>query len=696
MKKHAVLLTILAGTVLLSNGAWAVRTAYWNVTGREEMCLGSPTDVTIGPLGSIELSPPFEEIGSIGEYYAWTMVSGADGNIHVGTGDDGKIYTIDTNGEAGLLFDSIELDILSLAIDAEGNLYAGTSPDGIIFRIDGDGNANSFFDSPEHYIWDMTFDNDGNLYAVTGEQGKVYRIDSSGRPELFYQSPEINVLSILFDAPRNRFLLGGAGNGLLLSVDRDGEGRVLFESPRDEVGAIALAGDGAVYMAASGSSEENSKNGDKKTPRSILYRIEPEGSVVLVWRSNAEFIYALDIDGDGNILVGTGSPGSLTLVTPDGEATELKRTAESQVLDLLRSGGGVYVCTGNQGVVYRVGAGRSAEGSYESEVRDMANTARWGNLRWWGSEPDGTTIQFLTRSGNRKTPDDTWSDWEPVGRGEKIDRIASPSGRYIQWKVEMEGNGKASPRLDRVSLAFKEHNLPPRVLKLDVTRLGSTFFKGPVDTRPEPMYQVLPGGTRVEYMPVSGEGIEIEGADEIWARSVRVAQWETADPNGDKLIHDVYYRAESETEWKPIEKDMKFSYCAWDTRLVEDGLYRIRVVTRDDPANPEASALSGERIGDPFLVDNTVPRIHNLSASRKDGRLEITAEGKDELSILWNAAYSLNAGEWRTVDCSDGIFDDHSEKFRFSVEAPEGNEHVLTLKITDHAGNEVLGKVVIR
>jgi len=701
MRGFRWLAPVLLGVLLLPEAGWGVRTDFWEIAGREAMIEGTPSEVTIGPLGKLELSPRLEAVGSINEFYVWSAVSDARGNVYVGTGDQGKVYRIDKDGEATLVFDSIELDILSLALDGEGNLYAGTSPDGIVFRIDREGNAESFFDSPHHYVWDLAFDDWGNLFAATGEQGIIYRVDSSGHAEEFYDSPETNVLSLEYDSQSDRLLVGGDGKGMVVSLDRKGTPRVLFDPPRAEVGALLLREDGVIFAAASGSeagmgSSNANDEGRGAKEKALLYRIEPEGTVALLWRSDAEFIYCLaELEG-GDLLVGTGSPGSLVRVTPHGEATELKRTSESQVLSFLQSDDAIFVTTGNQGQVYRLGPGRADEGSYESETKDMMNMVRWGNLRWWGEVRGGSSVTFSTRSGNTEVPDGTWSEWEEIERGSWGGKVVSPSSRYLQWKADFTGKGGESPEVKRVKIAYKEYNLPPRVLELTVAPIGREYFEGHADPRPEPLYQFLSNGTRVEFLPIETRGPDAEEADEVWARSVRTADWKASDPNGDALLYDVYYRSEEEDGWVLFEEDVELSFYSWDTQSMPDGLYRIRVVARDHGSNPEPSALEGERVSDPFQVDNTPPRVLRVEASREGDRLRARAEAQDATSPLRSAEYSFDSEDWRRIDPVDEIFDTPKEEFEFTVEAAGEKAKVLMFRVTDQAGNAAVSKAVVR
>ncbi len=58
------------------------------------------------------------------------------------------------------------------------------------------------------------------------------------------------------------------------------------------------------------------------------------------------------------------------------------------------------------------------------------------------TEPGSHSYQIWTRSGNVEQParsekDWGWSEWQPSAD----DKIASPAGRYLQWKVVLSANG---------------------------------------------------------------------------------------------------------------------------------------------------------------------------------------------------------------------------------------------------------------
>ena len=80
----------------------------------------------------------------------------------------------------------------------------------------------------------------------------------------------------------------------------------------------------------------------------------------------------------------------------------------------------------------------AASGEFLSSVFDASRNATWGIASWNATLPAGATLVVETRSGNSATPDATWSDWSAVSSGSQV---ASPAGRYLQYRVRMTSSG---------------------------------------------------------------------------------------------------------------------------------------------------------------------------------------------------------------------------------------------------------------
>ena len=128
----------------------------------------------------------------------------------------------------------------------------------------------------------------------------------------------------------------------------------------------------------------------------------------------------------------------------------------------------------------------------------------------------------------------------------------------------------------------------------------------------------------------------------------------------------------------------------WDTRTVEDGRYEVRVTADDRGGNSTATALTGSRISDPLVVDNTAPAVENISLQVKRKRATITARAVDEYTVIGRLRYTVNSNEeWKSALPDDGVYDTTSEDFTIVIEDLDRGEHVVALKISDDLGNTV-------
>jgi hypothetical protein len=102
-------------------------------------------------------------------------------------------------------------------------------------------------------------------------------------------------------------------------------------------------------------------------------------------------------------------------------------------------------------------------GTYTSRVLDAgAAGTRWLELEATATTPAGTQIDLSTRSGGTATPDDGWTSWRPVAAS---GAIASPAGRYIQYRAELSTSAPSvTPALERVQVHYaldSDPNHPP-------------------------------------------------------------------------------------------------------------------------------------------------------------------------------------------------------------------------------------------
>jgi hypothetical protein len=178
--------------------------------------------------------------------------------------------------------------------------------------------------------------------------------------------------------------------------------------------------------------------------------------------------------------------------------------------------------------------------------------------------------------------------------------------------------------------------------------------------------------------------------------------WLANDPDQDDLSYTVYFRGEGESEWKLLQEKLRQNYLQLNPDSLPDGTYRLRVVASDGEQNPAATARTVERVSAPFLVDYSSPQVEWVgvqrsgTASASQGpQATITFRAGDLASGLTRAEYAMDAEPLQPLYSDDGIIDGRQETFTVRVVPTDGQEHLLTIRVYDSAGNVGVGKAVL-
>ena len=205
-----------------------------------------------------------------------------------------------------------------------------------------------------------------------------------------------------------------------------------------------------------------------------------------MWELREDTPYDIAFEGNGNLLVATGNKGKIYRLSGEPyQPTLVVRANVQQVTSILSERDGrMLFATANPGKLLRLSMARADRGTYTSDVRDAQTVAAWGTIRWRAQTPTGTRVEISTRSGNTRTPDETWSDWAPAYTNQSGSAITSPRARYLQWRAVLAGAKGESPLLTSVSAAYLPRNLRPRVTSITIHPPG-TVFQRPFPTDPE-------------------------------------------------------------------------------------------------------------------------------------------------------------------------------------------------------------------
>lgn len=708
----------------------AVETRTWTQTDYSDFEKGILKSLSLRSDGLLTLAPEFQEVFDTSSAYLWALARDAKGNLYAGGGPGAKLYRITPRGEKKTLATLDGLEIHAIAIDAQDRVYAATSPDGKIYRVAPDGKSEVFYDPKTKYIWALAFDTAGNLFVATGDQGAVHRVTPGGQGSVFFRSDETHVRAMAVDAQGN-LILGTDPGGLVLRVTAAGQGFVLYQMSKKEVTAVAVAQDGSIYAAAVGGKQAGAappaqappppapasapaaagsgqlqlrppptpaaqppSAGIPVTGGSEVYRIDPSGNPQRAWSHAQDIVYALAFDAQGRVLVGTGNKGYIYRIDSRVLHTALL-TAPSTQITAFQTGadGALYAATGNAGKIYQIGPGMAREGSIESDVYDAGFFSQWGRLSF-EANLNGGSIAVAARSGNLDQPQKNWSPWSAAITTPKGARLTTPAARFIQWKATLTAGGARSPELESVDIAYLQHNVAPRVERIESTPANYKFSPPLLALPPSQTLNLPPIGLH----PAPSFALSPDSGTPAmqYAKGSIGARWAAADDNGDALIYTVEIRGGKETTWKLLKDKVKEKYLSWDSTAFPDGEYRIRVTASDLPGNPPAEALSALAVSEPFLIDNTPPRIADLTAAESGGKLHAAWRATDALSDIKRAEYSLDGGDWTMVAPVTGLSDSPDLAYDLTLENIAPGEHTLAVRVEDDYDNQATGKVVVR
>lgn len=707
----------LVSLLLLTSLAFAEGTRTWQQTKYEDFEKGSAKGVAIRSDGSLELAPTFKPVFTSPSTYIWSIVSDAQGNIFAAAGSPARVYRITADGKATIVFAPEELQVQALALADDGTLFAATSPDGRVYKIvrkgtpaatkqpaqppvntaqnaaanepggnrqqaslpvDTDYTATVFFEPKTKYIWDLALDAQGRLYIATGDNGEIFRVDRSGQGAVFFKSDEAHIRTLAIDNKQN-LIAGSDGSGLIYRISPQGEGFVLYSAPKKEITALAVDQQGNIYAAGVGEKRSGSPAPtDKPSPGTVtplpsqtglpagvvvplqtlavaggseVYRIAPDGSPRRIWNSPTDIVYTLGFDSSGRLVAGSGNRGRLYSIAPDGTFADLLDASANQVTALARAAdGGLHVATSNLGKIFDMGSTAGSDGTFESDVFDAHIFSKWGRAQVRGTG----IIDLFARSGNVDNPDRNWSAWRKVDLQRDV-ALDAPAARFIQWRAVLH-EGNPGPSLDSVTLYYLPKNVAPVIDEVYV-QVGARFPA-----------VVHADTTSVTVGPSSSSPSHFDNTPTaVRDRNSIAVRWDAHDDNDDTLVFSLWYRGDGESRWKLLQDNLSEKYFSFDAGLLPDGGYTLRVVASDAPSHTPQDALSAQKESSRFEVDNTPPVVQNLAAVYDGNNIHTTFRAEDSFSIIKHADFSVDAGDWQTVEPVGQLSDSRIENYDFTV-----------------------------
>lgn len=678
--------------------------------GRQADYLGSkPAGISIDPDGRLALSGTLEPVWrSETDAACWTVAAGESG-IYAATADEGRVYRY-KNNTMDLLFDSPQVAILSLLPLPRGRLLAGSAPDGIIYSVDATGMASVFARTDASYIWKLLALPDGMVLVATGIPASVKRLNSSGKIIENIEIKAAHVRCMTRDS-QGMIWFGTADPARIYRLDGS-DLQLVYETGAAEVTAMAPGKDGIWFSTVMSAAIINTQAERADTLRpgkaspsqggdqGALWFIDKNHSVYKVWTTSAVPIFDMIVTGGTPYLV-CGGDGFLVRIDDIDRSTLLAARQFEPLTCLAVDSNGVIWVGGAAGAeVMRYDPKPGDSGTLESAVMDAGSGAVWGRFMVTGSHVTGGTVAFESRTGHSAAPDDEWSEWcsaAPDGR------IMSPPGRYLQWKVVLKKDNNQFPVIDMVSVSMKTANRPPYISRVTVHPVvRGEWVEQP--GRGRMFQQTMPDGMRIEYFLPVGVFDGLSKGTWMQLRGMRTVSWDAGDTDNDPLEFQVdMTRATGQPEWFSVARNILQPVFSFDSTVYSDGLYRIRVIASDAPANPHGENLTAERSSLVFEIDNTAPVfkdvkvVEKTTESGRAWRIRLNGTAVDNGRRISRLEYSLDTKQWFDFTSVDGMLDQPVERFELLLEGDtfESVSHQIFLKVTDDHENVTTSTVSV-
>ncbi len=693
---------------------------------------GKLDQVSLHTDGYLLPAPSLEMLAEIDAPILWDAQMDSKGNLYLGTGNEGEIFKVSSDGEVESVFEPNRLMSRAIAIDKKDQVYVSVSPDGTLYRITKTGDVEVFLKLPGDYVWDMVFGEDGDLYVATGSHGIIYRIDVGSKDpeaEEFFDAEETHITALAFEAD-GHLLAGSATHGLLYRIDSDGNGDVIYSTGEREIRTILPQADGSIFFSSfnqpgrsssikkastsSASSSQSSKssgssffadsdnpsgNDTKGTPfygltisgrdddSGVLYWMDSDGFVTNWWLENKVSVYSTAQLPDGSLLLGTGSKGNLYEVTKPGDWS-LLHTLESGgeitgIVPMKAEGNYLLICS-NPGRILKLDTTVSSVGFYESEVVDFDQVSQFGSFQVFSEPLNEGVVGVEVRGGNLESPDRTWTDWVSLEGERGVFRNPLPPSRFMQYRVLFED--EEAPPVHQVRFFSRTQNLAPLVTSIKVLGPGYEARKFTTQaTAPNvDLARSINTGVEAEFEKLENKPDQVK----LFPKpGVRTSVWRSIDGNSDDLSFTIKLSALGEDTWVTLSEDQEENYLSFTTQGFADGYYRLKIIVSDDPSNPASEAKTGELISEVFLIDNTPPVILLNKYERDGDQVTLTLTASDSTSLIRKATFRLNGNDIDSMHPEDGILDESIETFVLELESARNLGRSLLVEIEDEVGN---------
>ncbi len=229
----------------------------------------------------------------------------------------------------------------------------------------------ALYTSPSAYLWALVSDTQGNVYSAAGSPARVYRIMPDGKASVIFAPQELSVQALAIDgsgaiyaatSPDGKVYKITRGTPAVakptetspsaVAVDPSYSAKVFFEPKSKYIWALALDQQGRLFVGT----------GD----RGEIFRVEPNGTGAVFFKSDEAQIRVLAFDPSGNLIAGTDGSGLIYRITPQGEGFVLYSAPKKEITALAIDA---------KGNIFAAGAGDKRGAAQQPPAGTSAGTA---------------------------------------------------------------------------------------------------------------------------------------------------------------------------------------------------------------------------------------------------------------------------------------------------------------------------------
>src|SRR5271165_1205688 len=196
----------------------------------------------------------------------------------------------------------------------------------------------ALYTSPSTYLWSLAADAQGNVYAAAGSPARVYKLAPDGKASIIFAPQELQVQALVVDADGT----------IYAATSPDGKVYKLVHGGP----APGKTPEGSHTTAEVAAAQEGAKPGEKARPS---VEVDPSYSASIFFDPKTKYIWALALDREGQLYIGTGDRGEIFRVDRNGAGSQFFKSDEAQIRTLaFDNRGNIIAGTDGSGLIYRI------------------------------------------------------------------------------------------------------------------------------------------------------------------------------------------------------------------------------------------------------------------------------------------------------------------------------------------------------